>query len=176
VVLATHNVETRIWERRAQVAANPLARWFYGLQARRMASFERAAVRRSDWVTAVSAPEREVFRGWGARAASLAENGAELEQFSPADRAAERAGEMLFLGALDWDANRQAVLHFVTEILPLVRQQRPAATLRVVGRRAPADFRARLAGVAGVEFVGEVADVRPELARASVVVVPLEVG
>jgi succinoglycan biosynthesis protein ExoA len=45
-----------------------------------------------------------------------------------------------------------------------------------VGRRPPEWLKEKLVGVPGVDFVGEVDDVRPHLERAAVVVVPLRIG
>ena len=42
VILFQHNVESVIWDRHAECAANPLARTYLGQQARRMWAFEKA--------------------------------------------------------------------------------------------------------------------------------------
>src|SRR5207249_9321009 len=65
--------------------------------------------------------------------------------------------------------------YFVQEAWPLIRRARPQARFRIVGRNPPRNVR-RLERVEGVEVVGTVPDVRPYLAAASVVVVPLLVG
>jgi glycosyltransferase involved in cell wall biosynthesis len=57
-----------------------------------------------------------------------------------------------------------------------VRQKLPNAVLRVVGRRPPEALKKRLSAIPGIEFVGEVTDVRPYIDRASVIVVPLRIG
>lgn len=176
VVVVAHNVESQIWERRSATASSAPARFYFGIQAGRMARFEQQVARRAEWVTAVSDADAAIFRSWGARAVSLVENGVDLEEFAPRERGLEHDGEMLYIGALDWYANQHAVLRFLDRILPLVQRARPGARLRVVGRRPPAEFARRVAAAPGVEMVGEVADVRPELARAAVVVVPLEIG
>jgi glycosyltransferase involved in cell wall biosynthesis len=76
---------------------------------------------------------------------------------------------------MDWLPNQDGVQHFVRDIWPLVRQARPDATFQVVGRNPPPPIRA-LAEVPGVEVVGTVPDVRPYLAGAAAIVVPLRVG
>jgi glycosyltransferase involved in cell wall biosynthesis len=81
---------------------------------------------------------------------------------------------MLFVGALDYEPNARAVEWFVDEVLPGLRSRCPDAVLRVVGRGA--DRVAWAAGVQGVELVGPVPEMGPELERADVSVVPLRVG
>jgi glycosyltransferase involved in cell wall biosynthesis len=82
---------------------------------------------------------------------------------------------LLFIGALDWLANREGLVWFVQHVWPLVRQRRPNATFQVVGRNPTHEVRA-LRTVPGIEIVGTVPDVRPYLSRAAAVVVPLLVG
>ena len=71
--------------------------------------------------------------------------------------------------------NEDGVEYFCSAIWPLIRERRPQAIFRIVGRN-PSPRVQRLAEVPGVEVSGTVPDVRPMLAAASVVVVPLRVG
>ncbi|HET9784491.1 MAG TPA: glycosyltransferase family 4 protein, partial [Terriglobales bacterium] len=152
------------------------ARPYFRLQAARMRRFERRAFERARVVTTVSAEDRATALGWGARRSSLVANGVDLDYFQPRPEVAPEPDTMLFVGALDWFPNQDGVVYFAQTILPLLRAQWPAARLRVVGRRPSRDLARRLAGVAGVELIGEVADVRPHMAAASLLVVPLRVG
>ena len=52
----------------------------------------------------------------------------------------------------------------------------PSARFRVAGRSPAESFRQRFADVDGVEFTGTVADMRDEIAKATVCVVPLRIG
>ncbi len=174
-LIASHNIEAHIWRRRAEVGGNAAARLYFRLQAAKMEGFERRAFRRARAVTAVSAGDRDEALRWGARRASVVANGVDLEQFQPRGQA-PTPDRMLFVGALDWFPNHDAVVHFVEEMMPLIRARRPQAHLQVIGRRPSAGLRQRLQGRAGVELVGEVDDIRPRLAEAAVVVVPLRVG
>ena len=58
---------------------------------------------------------------------------------------------------------------------PEILRRRPGARLLLVGRRPVPEVR-RLAKVPGVEVVGQVPDVRPYVARAAVIVVPLRLA
>lgn len=82
---------------------------------------------------------------------------------------------LLFVGSLTYDPNTDAVAHACRDILPLVRAARPDVVLRVVGRGGAAAV-AALAGTPGLELVGEVDDLAPELAAAHLAVVPLRFG
>jgi polysaccharide biosynthesis protein PslH len=176
ILIATHNVEAQIWERRAQHANNFAARLFFGSQARKMQRFEITAVRCADAATAVSEPEAAAMRDWGARSVTVVPNGVDVGWYEQANDAAEVENELLSIASLDWFPNADALEYFASEILPRIRQERPSAILRIVGRRPPDALKQKLAGVPGIDFVGQVDDVRPYLKQASVIVVPLRIG
>ena len=76
---------------------------------------------------------------------------------------------------MDWLPNEDGMLYFVRDILPLVRQAEPGATLSIIGR-APTPAVRKLADEHGVEVTGSVDDVRPHVAAGSVYIVPLRIG
>jgi len=89
----------------------------------------------------------------------------------PPDPAAPR---LLMVGLLTYAPNRDAARFFVDEVFPHVRTALPGARLRLVGHHdAALDDLGR---VAGVELVGEIPDVDPELRAADLVVVPVRYG
>jgi glycosyltransferase involved in cell wall biosynthesis len=173
--IMAHNIESQILFRRAQQGRTIVERVFFGLQARKMEAFESDVLRRADWVTVVTKLDAEQVRAWGVQRTSLVDNGVDVDQFVPLEGKCD-SDEILFLAALDWYPNLDALDFLLEDIFPLVRQASPSARLRVVGRRPPAGLKERIARCPGVEFVGEVADVRPFLTRAAVVAVPLRVG
>jgi len=63
---------------------------------------------------------------------------------------------------------------FAREILPVVRKEEPSVSVRWIGR-APPEAIDRFRAL-GVEMLGYVPDIRPELNRARCVIVPLRVG
>ena len=174
-LVMAHNIESQILFRRAQQSRTLVERVFFGLQARRMESFEREVLRQADRVALVTELDAEQVRAWGVQRTSLVENGVDEDQFVPLEGKCD-SDEILFLAALDWYPNLDALDYLLEDIFPLVRQASPSARLRIVGRRPPAGLKERIARCPGVELVGEVADVRPFLARAAVVVVPLRIG
>jgi len=117
-------------------------------------------------------PESHMPGGWDAdvhspRAADV---------HSPAGIPSEGQARCVFVGALDYQANIDGVAWFCQEVWPLVRRRRPDGELVVVGSN-PTGAVYRLAGqTPGFRLVGPVPDVRPYLAQAEVVVVPLRVA
>ena len=174
-LVMAHNVEAMIWHRRAGHCANPASRWFFRQQAKKMQRFESQRLKLARTLAVVTEEDAAIFRGWGFENIALVENGVDIEYFTPSPEP-EREDEILFLASLDWFPNQDALQFFVDEILPRIVAARPQAKLRVVGRRLPEPLAARIRSTASVELVGEVEDVRPELRRSAVVVVPLRIG
>ena len=83
---------------------------------------------------------------------------------------------ILYFGAMDYHANQDAVEFFVSRILPQVRRLVPDVKLVVAGRNPPHQFLRRFTGLASIEFTGTVPDMRVEIAKAAVCVVPLRIG
>lgn len=174
-LIASHNVESQIWYRRAQHSGTLVEKTFFGMQAHKMESFERYALRRVGAVTTVSEPDRGTVRGWGVDSASLVENGVDYEWWTPRPEP-QGPAQMIFLGSLDWHPNADAAGYLLAEIVPLLRKEFPDLRLRVAGRRPPEWLRALVARTPGTELQSEFPDARDELARALVVVVPLRIG
>jgi len=138
---------------------------------------ERAACTRTPHHILCGEPDAERL---GGRAPGLTchvvPNGVDPEHFQPTSTP-RVPGRLLFLGSLDYAPNVQALEWFLNGILPRVRATRPDAHLHVVGARpSPAVHSLVAAAGEGVELLGEVEDVRPHLAEAALMVVPLRAG
>jgi polysaccharide biosynthesis protein PslH len=175
VLIMAHNIEATVWRRRAQHASNLPERLFMASQAWKMARFEKRSFARAGHVAVVTEEEAQTARQWGARDVYLVSNGVDTEYLQPTGEAPE-ADSLLFLGSLDWQPNRDALQYLLREILPKIQAANPRAKLRVVGRQPATKLREQVEGLSGVEWVGEVPDIRPHFARAVAVLVPLRIG
>jgi glycosyltransferase involved in cell wall biosynthesis len=124
---------------------------------------------------AVSGVDAQTFRSYGVRDISVVPNGVDLDYFRPTPEV-PRCDGLVFVGSLDWYANEDAVTNFAGRALPLIRSRNPRITLRVIGRRPSHRLVSTLQRMEGVEVGGEVPDVRPYLAQARAMVVPLRIG
>jgi glycosyltransferase involved in cell wall biosynthesis len=175
MLVIAHNIETTVWQRRAEHASNSAERLYMGTQARKMARFEKHCFSQAARVVTVTAEEERTAKEWGAKATSLVSNGVDTEYLQSASEASD-PNSMLFLGSLDWQPNRDALLYLLREILPQIQVQNHQAILRVVGRQPANKLREQIVGMRGIEWVGQVPDIRPYFAQASVVLVPLRIG
>jgi glycosyltransferase involved in cell wall biosynthesis len=175
-LLMAHNVDTLIWQRYHTSARNPLKKLYIRNQWRKFERFERLTFNQAGEVVAVSPDDANLIATRFAQPNALVvENGFDRAYFEGAS--AEREPKtILFLGALDWRPNLDAVDVLLELIFPRVLAEEPAAKLWIVGRNPPHGLADRVARVRGAELHGSVPDVRPYLSRASVMAVPLRIG
>ena len=176
-VLFQHNVEASIWRRHLQVQRTAVARAYFAEQFRRMERFEREQCRRFGMVIAVSDEDALVFRSqYAIESVRAIPTGVDTEYFAPAKPETAVPGKIVFVGAMDWMPNEDGARWFVRDVLPRIRSRVPGAQLTIVGRNPGPAVRGLAGEMAGVDVTGTVPDVRPYLAQASVVIVPLRVG
>ena len=175
VVIDEHNIEHDLVRRVAQLERSKLRRAYLQLECRKVHREEVAAWRRADGIVLTSSNDEQKLRDEVPSARTrVVPNAVDLEYFSPAAATVD-TDSIVFVGAINYRPNSDAVVYLAERILPLVRRARPRATLTVVGPGAPAEVR-RLAGDGAVRIVGGVPDVRPYVAAASVLTAPLRMG
>jgi glycosyltransferase involved in cell wall biosynthesis len=174
-ILFQHNVDAQLLRRHAELGTGLLRSRYMGIQWRRMRRFEADCGKRFHTVIAVSEQDQQTFaREYGWRHVQAIDTAVDVDYFRP-NGTAEQSDHVVFVGSLDWLPNQDGVTFFVQQVWPLIRRARPKAVFQIVGRNPPWAVR-RLQRVDGVEVVGTVPDVRPHLAGAAVIVVPLLVG
>lgn len=174
-VLFQHNVESEIWRRHALIGRNLLRNFLYRVELKKMLNYERGAARRFHHIIAVSEHDRRLMSEWTDSARiTVVPTGVDLQQYraSVASRVTEPL--VLFVGAMDWEPNIDAVEYFCREIWPSIQAKVPATQFRIVGRDPVRRVR-RLAS-SSVEVTGAVPSIVDHLRQSTVVVVPLRVG
>lgn len=174
LVLDAHNVEYRALERIAGQAPVWRRLWLR-LETARVRRDERAAWRRATWCLATSRVDAQEIEAVSETRVAIVPNGVELDRYplQPPERA--EPDHVLFVGSFRYWPNVDGIRWFAEQVWPRIVRCRPTARLSLVGFDPPAEVR-RLERIPGVVVVGTVPDVRPWLARASVVVVPLRAG
>ncbi len=147
----------------------------YRTEGRRLRKLESSLPSWARAVTLVSEAETDLFRSFcPSPDVHTVPNGVDLDYFRQQSPALAEEG-CVFVGALDYKPNVDAVTWFCQEVWPLIVRGHPNARLRLVGRRPVAEV-TRLAEIPGVEVVGQVPDVRPHLSWAAVAVAPLRIA
>ena len=169
------DVDSQKWADYGASGRGPMA-WLHRLEGRRLGALERSIPAWAHAVTLVSEAEAVLFRQSGGVGPICAiTNGVDLEAFRPGFATTPGGADCVFVGALDYRPNVEGVAWFCQQVWPEVLARRPGARLAIVGRRPSATVR-RLAGLPGVDLVGQVPDVRPYLAASAVTVIPLRIA
>jgi sugar transferase (PEP-CTERM/EpsH1 system associated) len=104
----------------------------------------------------------------------LLPNGVDLSTFASDTHNYSLDRTILFTGNMDYAPNVDAVLYFVTEIFPLIKQQVPDAVFVIAGQRPVKKVQELAAG--DIKITGFVQDLSAMYASAAIVVAPLRFG
>jgi glycosyltransferase involved in cell wall biosynthesis len=168
-------VESEIWRRLALVQSHPAKKLLNRVEFAKMLAYERKMVRRFQHVIAVSEHDRRLMSRWVDPARiTVVPTGVDLKQFTGKSSGKEMENLVIFVGAMDWGPNVDAVQYFCQEIWPAVKAKIPDARFRIVGRNP--DRRVEKLSGESIEITGSVPSVVDHLYAASVVVVPLRIG
>lgn len=174
------DVDSLKWRQYAARKPFPVS-WLYRLESRRLARDERIWAARARRVSFVSEDEAELFQNAGAPQGVevlAIPNGVDATSFDPRiehpDPKPSSGPRVVFVGAMDYWANVDAVKWFVETCWPRILAKVPEAQFQIVGRH-PTNEVQRLAGPK-VLVTGGVEDVRAWVAHADVVVAPLRIA
>ena len=177
-LLDEHNVECEVIRRQRLNERSRLRRARYAPTCIKAARFERAVASKFDAIAVVSEHERQLMERLSKKPSNMEihviPNGVDpgfLEYVPPS----KQRGLLVFTGALTYRPNYDAAVCLCHEVLPLVWSEWPRARVRITGSIDSVDV-SDLSGAPGVAFTGYVDDIRPVVASASALVVPLQYG
>jgi polysaccharide biosynthesis protein PslH len=177
------DVDSAKFEAYAAEAALPM-RWVHAREARLVRGLESRLAARADHTLLVSEAEAELLRarlpeGTAARISAMG-NGIDAAGFDPGKVVPHRelttgGPHIVFTGQMDYPPNVDAAVRAIERLMPGIRAGHPEARFHVVGRAPVAELLA-CDGKNGARVWGEVPDVRPFLAGADLVLVPLTIA
>jgi glycosyltransferase involved in cell wall biosynthesis len=112
---------------------------------------------------------------FGVETVTSVHTGVDVEYFAPSGDA-RQLSDIVFCGSMDWLPNVDAVLYFLSEVLPLIRDRLPGATFTIAGRSPDAKILKAVKDLKGVCVTGKVKDMRPYLWGSKISVVPIRIG
>ncbi len=174
VVADAHNVEYDNLLRVARGSRSPLRRLLFSAFAWRLRPEEAKTAAMVDRLLTVSDRDREMFLALAPRARiAVVPNGVDLDGFAPSSSPRTRRS-LLFVGMMNYHPNDDGVRYFLASTFPAIRAGEPDVHLTIVGGEPSGAVRA--AASPHVTVTGLVPDVRPYLAAAEVLIVPLRAG
>jgi glycosyltransferase involved in cell wall biosynthesis len=176
-ILETHNSLIRWMQERYQNARRPSERLRTWASWRKHRRYEAGLFRRFCLVTVVSSADLDATTtavGEGITRVEVVPNGVDCS-FNRPGLAQPQPNSLVYNGSLTYSANRDAMAYFLDAIYPLVRRKVADVTLTITGSTAGVDL-STLPLDGTVRLSGRVPDIRPQVARAAVCVVPLREG
>lgn len=174
-ILDNQNLEHIVLERYLAHDPNPARRLYAWLEARKLRIWEQRAWSWASLVTACSEHDKRLMNQLSPDlSVAVLPNVIDVDSYSPS--LDDDGRTVLYAGGMDWYPNRDAVEFFVADILPELRKSTPRIRFEVAGRDAQDGFAKKFTTLPHVHFTGTVPDMRPEMAKAAVSVVPLRIG
>jgi polysaccharide biosynthesis protein PslH len=176
-LLTNHNVEHLRLSSYARIQTSYVMRFAYQIQARLTKRYERTLLREIQNCVVVSESDRqELARLAPAIRLFVVPNGTDASRPAlPAPPAGSKTA--IWVGGMNDEYNREAVLYFAKDILPTIRTEIPDFRWRVVGRDPPPAL-VKMAALAasGIELVGFADDLARHYSDSAIAVVPLTSG
>jgi glycosyltransferase involved in cell wall biosynthesis len=176
LVVDSHEIAYDLARQFAHGGSSPSRRLYALANWRKLRREELGTYRDADGVYLCSAAdERRLLEDVPLAQTTVIPNGADVEYYQPRPTDPPPDGRTVaYFGLLSTVPNVDAVIHFVRDIWPRIAETHPEARCKIIGGRPPSSLLA-LAGPR-VELTGFVSDLRPHLAAAAAVVVPLRFG
>jgi glycosyltransferase involved in cell wall biosynthesis len=176
VILDEHNIEHDLARQSRDAAEGFLRRLHHGTNWRKVRHEEIVAWKKSDGVAFTSREDAERARAILPRLhAEVVPNAVDVDFFRPRPDLPPADGQtFVFFGTGGYYPNQDGMAWFLREIWPVLEKSHPQAKVKVIG----ADPSPEVLAARGprVEATGLVDDLRPHLAGAAAVIVPLRVG
>jgi glycosyltransferase involved in cell wall biosynthesis len=176
LVVDSHEIAYDLAWQFARAGSNPARRLYAAANWRKLRREELGTYRSADGVYLCSAAdERRLLDQIPGVRTAVIPNGADVEYYRPhpADPAPD-GRTVVYFGLLSTVPNIDGVTNFAQNIWPRIAAAHPQARWKIIGGRLPPSLLA-LAGPR-VELTGFVWVLRPHLAAAAAVVVPLRLG
>lgn len=175
-VVLEHNVEFVLRKRQWATERNYLRKHIFAGEWRKTHAVEAEVCRSFDHVITVSEEDQETIKHeFGINRVSSIPTGVDADFYRPLDLST-RPGSLVFIGSMDWLPNEDAMMWFLRDIYPRIRNAVPHTSLSIVGRKPSRRLCEAASWEPGVEVTSWVPDTRPYVAQAEVAVVPLRIG
>ncbi|MBP5710053.1 MAG: glycosyltransferase [Bacteroidales bacterium] len=176
IILRTHNIEHRIWDRVVRNESSLPRKFVLKSLARNLEKFELSVFGKIDGYMTISDVDYSFFNGkFPSVSGVVIPFGVNVDDYEPDEEyIPSDTPELFHLGSLDWLPNREGVEWFLEEVWPLIFENYPSLTFTVAGRAIPQAMREL--PLENVIIAGEVPDSREFMLSKDIMIVPLLSG
>lgn len=176
IVLNHHNIESNMMHRRYENEPDTFKRLYFRKESNKLNKYERYICNKCRVNLVVSDLDASRLKEIvGVVDITVVPNGVDLEYFQPQQSAGNKDGGLIFAGPMDWYPNRTAVLFFLSDILPKLREEKIDLPVTIVGKN-PLKELIIAANDSRISAPGYVDDVRPYIDSANIYVCPIKDG
>jgi len=139
--------------------------------------WEKFFWRQAAWLAAMSESDKKIMQQQVAKKLkiNIVANGVDTQFFTQPSSIRQANSTVLFVGNFKWLPNKDAAKFLVNQIWPKILAKLPSAKLLIVGRNPTPDI-LKLDQAPRVTVKSDVADIRPVLKSASVLLAPIRNG
>lgn len=174
-IVTHHNIESSLMARRSKVESNWFTRYYVAKQSEKLKKYEIDESKKYFINVMMSAAdEKELLDMSPGVKTAIVPNGVDVDYFKRVEGEEEQA--IIYTGGMNMFANKDAVMHLLDDIWPLVKTKIPNIKFYIIGQDPPKELLRLSKEEAGIEVLGYVDDIRPYVAKSAIYVVPLRVG
>jgi len=173
ISMRSHNIEHKIWERMAQKESNILKAFYKNILSKRVKKMEHETLSTFDCLVPISPVDANYFEKYYTGYLKVSTTGITDNKFNK--NTGQYCNTLFYIGALDWEPNREGLIWFCNEVWPEIINTNPNTTLKIAGRNAPANFPADIAN-ANIQFIGEIENADEYIDANGIMIVPLFSG
>jgi len=125
-----HNVESDLWFEAAEKRSNPFVRSFLASQGKLVERYEKLIVEGADLVAPISKEdEKELIARYSNIKTKISPLGLEFSSMLASIVSEKRKRNLLFLGRLDWEPNKEGLDWFLKKVWPRVNHDKVTLTI-----------------------------------------------
>ena len=174
LILRTHNVEHKIWERVAETCSLPVKKWYLKLQSNRLKKYEISALGKFDGIATITKHDANYFSNLGCKTKIIdIPFGLNVDDYK-VSKEKELFPSLFHLGSMDWIPNQEGIRWFLDNVWLRIYTKHPTLHLYLAGRNQP-DWLINHS-YPNVEVIGEVNDARAFNQSYGIMIVPLFSG
>jgi glycosyltransferase involved in cell wall biosynthesis len=136
--------------------------------------FEVSKYKKFDAGVYVSSINKELLKQYLPKRTFIVPYGTDIEYFKPVHTNADFPS-LVFTGSMGYFFNVHPIINFCSRIYPLIRKEMQNVKLYIVGRTPTKEIKQLASRDGSIIVTGYVEDVRPFLAKAPVVIVPMTI-
>ncbi len=176
VVLNHHNIESHMMLRRYKNEIFLPKKIYFKKESIKLKKYELNNCKKYEMNLVVSdLDSSRLIENVGDVAITVVTNGVDINYFRPQKPVDINTRGLIFIGAMDWYPNREAVLFFLSEIWPKLTEEKYVDPITIIGRNPPTQLLS-VAKHSKIVAPGFVEDVRPYMDSSKIYICPIKEG